>query len=165
MIMKKNINYITSSGVNLRRTFALVGTVSADSNGIITSLNPKTTFRAVDYNDFQTLNNNALLDSDKKTITSWGFPSTNNKTFTLGSSGATYTAPDDGWFCVSLDTKGSGCYGAFYRNNILIHHQETDKQNQTFCIFAPFAKGDILKISYANISLQSFRFYYTKGVI
>lgn len=161
---EKNINYITTSGVNSKRLFALVGTVSADSNRLITSLNPKTSFRAVDYNDFDTLNKNALLDSDKSTITTWGFPSTKYTNFTLGSSGATYTAPADGWFCVHLtSTVNGGAYAGFFRNNVLIDHTQTQLTNQGLCLESPYSKGDVLKISYENAKTNTFRFYYAKG--
>ena len=64
---------------------AMFATVSTDSTGRITSFNPKTTFQAVDRND-----------------TEWAStaskPSDRYVGLTLQASGASYTAPANGWF-------------------------------------------------------------------
>ena len=162
---EKNINYITSSGVNSKRTLALVGTVSADSNGLITSLNPKTSFRAVDYNDFDTLNKNALLDSDKSEITSWGFPSNIYKDFTLGASGATYTAPADGWLYFSKYSNAAAQYIniGWSSSNLQINNYAA-ASGQQLKLLAPFRKGEQMRTDYnAGGNTSSLRFFYAKG--
>ena len=70
------------------------------SNSSIHTFEPKQTFRAVDYNEYDTLKQNALLTSDKTEITNWGTPDYSS---VISGVGNNYTAPKDGIYWFSLD--------------------------------------------------------------
>lgn len=98
----------------------MFGGTFSTANGKIYNFKPKKAFRAVDYSDFEklsdnfnVLNSNALLDSDKAEITSWGFPANGYTTLTLGASGAQYTAPADGWYIFAKAESGNNQYVQF----------------------------------------------------
>lgn len=58
-----NYNYNGSVSTENRRNFAIIGTVSTDSTGRITSFNPKQTFQAVDRNEAD-----YIVDSGSSTV-------------------------------------------------------------------------------------------------
>lgn len=121
-------------------------------NGKITSFAPKLPFRALDY-------------SDKTKITNWSFPSDKYIDLTLGASGATYTAPADGWISFR-------CWTTAVNSEIRIFTEEIDVTNRANisdsyqAIYAPVRKGKNFLIFYENKnnskpSIQ--RFYYAVG--
>lgn len=69
-----------------------VGTIDMNA-GVISKFQPKTTFRAVDYND-------AVKYSDKVEVVGWFIPNRVNAVSV--STGASYTAPSNGWLYVNI---------------------------------------------------------------
>lgn len=91
-------------------------------------------------------------------------PSEKYTTLSLGASGNTYTAPADGWYCISKECTGSGQY--LTMTNITAGVGFTNSQGSGGFIhgFVPVRKGDTLKITYtANGTLSFFRFTYAEG--
>lgn len=143
-----NLN-ISSTGTNIGR--AIVGTWSANSSGVITSLSPKLPFRAVDY-------------SDKPEISSWGMPSDRYIDLTLGASGSSYTAPANGWYTISKQGT-SGQFAAFENTTAGGVTWITTLSSATDCrISCPAKKGDNVRLWYgATGATHFFRFVYAEG--
>lgn len=147
-----NLN-ISSTGVNTGR--AIVGTWSA-TNGVIASFTPKTTFHALDYND-------------SSTISGWSMPSSRYIGLTLGASGATYTAPANGWFGIRAVATSTTNIGRLeFRNNTVSLdcygiQVVSSTANTTMRAFVPVKKGDVVSLWYANVSSSIFGFIYAEG--
>lgn len=163
----KTVTYITSGGiyVSSQRVFDFeknayvengslvyqteLTKVTTDSNGKITLFRPKLSYRAVDY-------------SDSSWLSGLGMPSSRYIDLTLGASGASYTAPANGWIFLRFDV-GSGTSFITIVNNGLIADQSICEQahpaiNKLFIV----PKGEY-KLYYANITPVIFRFVYAGG--
>lgn len=144
---------------------AVYGAIKEDDGKTITHLTPYQAFRAVDYNEFSALSNNALQNSDKTTITTWGFPSSKYTDLTWGATDSTYTAPANGWYyacknsgyadrAVSLQNLSNGMWSRTF---------SASGQNFLTAI-VPVKKGDIVKLTYnATGENVAFRFIYAEG--
>lgn len=126
------------------------------TNGKVDWFTSKTPFHALDYND-------------KSTISSWGMPSTKTIDLTLGASGATYTAPANGWFLLiqRINAVGlgvvlqiSGRTGQQIRNNC-------SQANQICAVTLPVLKGEAVGAWYGTLSSttsnNAFKFIYAEG--
>lgn len=93
---------------------------------------------------------------------------------TIGASGATYTAPADGYFTISKLTNGenqnvtlinTGKDGSFTEWGTHIINRCVNPINRgSVCTFIPASKGDIVKVTYsADGTLEGFRFIYAQG--
>ena len=131
---------------------AIVGTWSADSNGKVTAINPKTAFHSLDY-------------CDSPTRSGWALPSNTYDTLTLGASGTTYTAPANGWFAVSKVSGGAGKYLSFSNTTCGFTIQTHAYGSSDYlAIYIPAKKGDVVEITYsATGTTNSFRFVYAQG--
>ena len=169
-----SVSYLTKENIWRAHTgsdyynmlWMLIGSFQTDASGVISNFQPKQPFRAVDYNDFNVLNKNALLDSDQATITGWAFPSNTYKDFTLGASGATYTAPADGWLYFSKYSNAAAQYIniGWSSSNLQINNYAA-ASGQQLKILAPFKKGEKMRADYnAGGDTNSLRFFYAKGV-
>lgn len=118
-------------------------------NGI-SNFTPKTAFHALDYND-------------SSTISGWAMPSSRYINLTLGASGASYTAPANGWIGVSASANQNGWISILENNfNVANHQRASWVDNITALV--PIAKGYTWSLSYGAIaSWNYFRFYYTEG--
>lgn len=120
------------------------------SNGRITSLTPKTTFHALDYND-------------KSTISGWSMPSDKYIDLTLGASDTRYTAPANGFFFAEKVTQEAGQFFIFNTANM--------EQGSIAVVagnwvggFVPVKKGMNCTILYtASGATRYFRFIYAEG--
>jgi hypothetical protein len=132
------------------------GTISTNSNGVITSLTPKTAFHAVDYND-------------SSTISGWSMPSSRYIDLTLGASGATYTAPANGYISMVMGGTVSGNMGYFsqlYDNGVEIRRfgdQSTSGAYHVFTLNFEIGKGQAFNLSYYGTTPNFFRFIYAEG--
>ena len=160
-------NFYTSDGesnFSLARIVPIADYTS--SNLQIKTLTPKQPFRAVDWNDYNTLNNNALLDSDKSTISGWGMPSNKSINLTLGASGTKYTAPANGWYVVDKQTTGTQyLYCINNSKGYGVEHQ-SPYSGAPIIILMPVLKGDVIQIGYnAGGNTRLFKFYYAQGEV
>ena len=134
--------------------YVRVGLMSSDANRV-TALKPRRTFKALDYNE-------------KEEITTWAFPSGKYKDLTLGASGATYTAPADGWYCLYMGANAAAQYAAFRYStgsyNSLYHREYAPASGNAVEAIFPAAKGGTVQIAYTlGGTVSYFRFVYAKG--
>lgn len=104
---------------------------------------------------------NAKVDLDS----SWGFPSASYDDLTLGASGAEYTAPENGWFCLSKNSSNSqqGIEIINISAGNLSSAGISSGSGQTLKVFMPVKKGDKVAVGYnANGSTKMFRFVYAQ---
>ena len=128
------------------------------------------TFRAVDFDDFSalsdnfdTLNKNALLDSDKAEIAGWGMPSGSYVNLTLGESGASYSAPANGWVQLTKVSGVAKAYIVIYGGGISIG-QEATSNVTGLQIYKPVKKGETFYVNYsATGETTTFKFVYAQG--
>lgn len=124
--------------------------------GILTSLKPKETFRALDYND-------------KYIISGFNMPSNKHIDLTLGASKSRYVAPANGWFYV---TKTTGVSTHTYldlvneTSTLAWRSNSSGSVSTVSAIYIPVKKGDTVRCSY-NLTGETtgFRFIYAEGEI
>lgn len=131
-------NYVYDN--NLRTSYInQAAYLVAKTSGEITSLTPKTVFRALDYND-------------KSTISGWGMASKNTIQLTVGSSGRAYNAPANGYFIFKF--KGSLTYMRIWNDTLSygsIVFGVTVPQVDGYCsAFLPVAKDQKVYVYYNN---------------
>lgn len=143
-------NYNKLNGV-ISEGRCIVAQITNTSGGVITNLTPKTVFRAVGYNDTEYIAHQAM-------------PSDRYVNLTLGASGATYTAPTDGYYQWSGVTTDSNGYFRLYNTDSSIGI-ETYNNNNGFGItgFLPVRKGNTVGCSYERVNITQFRFVYANG--
>lgn len=124
-------------------------TVDTDNSYRITKFrNPKTVFRALDYND-------------SSTISGWSMPSSRYIDLTLGASGATYTAPANGWLDVILSQSSSNFLQIYNGGFSLIRGGWSGGLTT---LLAPIKKGETFTIEYDTYTqVFNCRFVYVEG--
>lgn len=127
------------------------GTVKRNSNGVITSLDIKQPFRAVDYND-------------KTIMSGWAMPSSKYVDLTLGASDSNYTAPANGWVAFSRTSSASGQYITLNSSGLL-SKMSSSASSHTLNIYLPVKKGATYKVSYNTPTAVYFRFILAEGEI
>lgn len=142
--------YFNNSSTWEKCQVSLCGNVTYNSSLAITSFQPKLPFRAVDYND-------------KPEISGWGMPSNRYIDLTLGASGATYTAPANGYAYLSRTATATGQYIAL-SSTIAIKTIATAK-SQSLEVFIPVKKGNSFTVNYTAATLGTFRFVYAEGEV
>lgn len=147
-IYDKQNNYIYREDGQFK-VGCIIAKASADTKGI-TSFHPKQPFRAVDYSDASGL----------------GMPSSKYINLTLGSSGATYTAPANGYFY--MRGKSSGTNQQIYMNNTNTTLETLNKNplSSSYCYcHIPARRGDVVQVSYTITADLSFKFIYAEGEV
>lgn len=111
-----------------------------------------------------------LTETGKNEITSYAFPSSRYDELELMPSGQNYTAPTDGWYCISklIGSVSAVKYIDLYNtsNGIISTLPLTGGgTGNALRGFLPVMKGEIVKVSYnINGNTEYFRFYYAEGV-
>ena len=109
-----------------------------------------------------------LSTTGKSTISALGFPSNRNTILTLGNSGATYTAPANGWIQVNTWTTTAGL-SYLHINNVTSRLGELIVPNQDsgyqYKGYVPCSKGDNVLVYYDNLDLNKTQllFIYAQG--
>lgn len=132
----------------------ICGVLSVTNGGPFGSFTQKTVFYALDKNDREFIANCAM-------------PSAHAMGLTLGSSGAGYTAPADGYFFLSK-TAGTAYTKIDMTNRTAQFSSQARAGSSTgdwiYC-WIPASKGDSVKIEYTVTgSTNAFRFVYANGV-
>lgn len=115
----------------------------------VTSLTPKTTFHAVDYND-------------SSWLSGLGMSSNRYINLTLGASGSEYTAPANGWFYFEGGSTSGNKYAAL-RGKVLSVAGITIPGISDVALILPVKKGDVMKHMYSTNTSHTFRFVYAEG--
>lgn len=99
----------------------------------------------------------------KETVASWAMPSNTYDDLTLGASGATYTAPANGWFSFSRRATSSASCGLFNQTKSIGCYYVIER-SLDMRAFVPVEKGDVVMVEYwRGDSTNYFRFIYAKG--
>lgn len=145
------------TGTTWTKTSGAESFVISFSSGKVDSISSKTAFRALDYND-------------KGTIAGFSMPSNKYIDLTFGASGATYTAPANGWFYFAKLSNASNQYMTMYVNNtdppIFATTITQPIDGGQARLFLPVKKGDIVGVSY-NLAGETrrFCFVYAEGEV
>ena len=150
-------NYVYRTDTGARYYDRVIcGNISVSSSKV-TSLNVKTAFHALDYND-------------SSTISGWSMPSDRYINLTLLASGSQYTAPANGWFNCQVRLASSG-QGVVLQNTTTgtITRVHAASSNQLVSTFILARKGDIIIYQYGTEATtspsNSLRFYYAEGEV
>lgn len=112
-----------------------------------------------------------ITNTAKIAIAHNAMPSNTYTDLTLSASGATYTAPADGWLCLAKGTTSYDQYVQFnategdldFRSNLLVG-AETHSNGNIAYVYMPMAKGQSTKVHYsAGGAVFAFRFIYAVG--
>jgi len=123
----------------------------ASFNSKITSLTTKTPFHALDYND-------------SSTISGWGMPSSRYIDLTLGASGATYTAPANGWVYLNKNGNPNQFLNLVNVTKDYAVNDITSASAFGLLIIMPINKEDVFRIDYnLDGATNTFRFIYAEG--
>lgn len=122
------------------------------TSGVVKSFTPKTTFRALDYNDSEYIANCAM-------------PSKKNISLTVGASGTQYTAPADGYFLVRATAPAAGKYLELICSGSLDSLVHSGGSNIDLSIFVPVSKGFTVTLYYTTNTPSLMRFIYDNGSI
>ena len=149
------INNINKNSTGIKQSSVIIEENGYRTNGTTTLFTPKTTFHALDYND-------------KSTISGWSMPSNKYIDLTLGASGATYTAPANGWVILSGAITNRQ-HITLSRKSIKLWLDITDRKvgivsdaaTNVACI--PVKKGDSFSALYTATSTLILRFIYAEG--
>lgn len=102
-------------------------------------------------------------DNGKILMSSMGMPSETYIDLTLGASGASYTAPANGWFTVSKKTNGTNQY-LLLKGSLIGSELKAPNSGTGLTVFLPVQKGDSVRVSYnAGGNTDYFRFIYAVG--
>jgi len=110
----------------------------------------------------------ALSYSDSEEIAGFFMPGDNSTNLTLGATGASYTAIENGWVCVQKRASATGQYLTIYYdkyNGLGSLTNSASISNQALRVFLPIRKGDSFRVVYtAGGETQQFKFIYAEGV-
>ena len=105
----------------------------------------------------------SLIPDNSSLISGYAMPSGKYISLTLGSSGATYTAPANGWFFINI-AGGSSQYARFQNSENGMAYQYGNNNTNTCSGCIEVKKGDVISVQYnATNSTVTFRFIYAVG--
>lgn len=111
----------------------------------------------------------ANIDADnftatgKSTLASYAMPSSKYIDLTLGASGATYTAPANGWYVLNKTSTGSNQRLAMLSGGCIVS-VFSSASSQPLALMIPCTKGTKIEARYTVAgTTNEFRFYYAEG--
>lgn len=145
----KNMNCRTSDGV--QREYAVCGTFTQTNSGI-TNFTVKTVFHALDYNDTEYIPHQAM-------------PSGRGIDLTLGASGASYTAPADGYIYLNKTASAVNQIITIINDDNGMRVSDTSvTASGWIATYLPVSKGQSIRITYtAGGTTNTFQFIYANG--
>lgn len=90
-------------------------------------------------------------------------PSSVNEAVTIGSSGADYTAPSNGWVHAQGTQTSSGGWIALVSSSGIISRAQTSYNNSIHNVYIPVKKGDTFQLHWTNVGSRSLTFIYAEG--
>lgn len=90
-------------------------------------------------------------------------PSSVSEAVTIGSSGADYTAPSNGWVYAQGTQTSSGGWIALVSSSGIISRAQTSYNNSIHNIYIPVQKGDTFQLHWTNVGSKSLTFVYAEG--
>ena len=127
----------------------VVGSHSLKS-GVFGYFYPKKPFQAVDRND-------------SSWLSSLGMPSDKYINLTLGASGATYTAPVNGWVHFSGRATANTQFANIGMPNMLYVQNYSSGSNDMMNLIYPILKGKSFQVNYNIGGDKTLKFYYAEG--
>ena len=123
-------------------------------NGTVTKFNPRTTFKALDYND-------------KIEISGWSMPSDKYIDLTFGASGSGYIAPANGWVFVRTKAATNSTFLQLnIPTNALQFYHNLYSVGARASGILPVQKGQIFSFGYGTgDTVEFFRFIYAQGEV
>ena len=109
---------------------------------------------------------NNVIPDNSSLIASYAMPSSRYIDLTLGASGATYTAPANGWFQLTKRTASTNQWVSLWNTTVGGFGMRTspNESGANVGCFVPVKKGDVCTITYnATGELDRFRFLYAEG--
>ena len=104
-----------------------------------------------------------LIPNNSENIAHYAFPADKNVSLTLGASGASYTAPANGWICLSKKSTGANQYLQLYNSSISVQTRSHASANNVIA-YLPLRKGDQFWVTYdLGGDTSYFRFTYAQG--
>lgn len=132
-----------------KRTSCVLG-ITKETSGKIDSFSRKQVFRAVDYNDTEYIAHQAM-------------PTSRYIDLTLGATGATYTAPADGYITLIKASNNVQQYIEISTGQVFAN-MNAHFSGQLLYATIPVSKGAIVNVNYnAGGSTNRFRFTYANG--
>ena len=132
-----------------------VGDISDTDFGIVTD---------EDYADNDLSN---LSANGKEVVSNLPMPSSSAEALTVGTSGTSYTATANGWFCFSSTTASASrshlsiaLNGVTQHLGMVVAEYTGSAGNKVFC---PVAKGDSVTVYYSNTNSVEGYFIYAEG--
>lgn len=91
-------------------------------------------------------------------------PSSVSEAITIGSSGANYTAPSNGWVHAQGQQSSTGGWMALVNTTSgIISRAQTSYNNSIHNVYIPVQKGDTFQLHWTNVGGMSLTFVYSEG--
>lgn len=134
--------------------------ISVDIDEVMTDVNNLESNKA--NKDFSN-----VTDSAKVIMAKASMPSTRYIDLTVGGSDSTYTAPADGYFCITgSPSSAQACELSLINRTANIISTAQNTIGWALRIFIPCSKNDIVALNYSSIfNVASFRFIYAQGAV
>lgn len=103
-----------------------------------------------------------LTSTGKVNSATFPMPSSSYTDLTLGATGATYTATDNGYFFLEGTVIYGNGYTSIFANNMVVGGQNATATGYVWMIM-PVKKGDVAQVDYNSFNLLYFRFIKSQG--
>ena len=105
-----------------------------------------------------------ISETGKEYITTIGYPSSTSTSLTVGSSGASYTAPADGWVNFGKSAGGTGAlYVYISSNGVAVQGRTYGSSTGYPQVLLPVCEGNTFTINYSCTGSGSLNFFYAEG--
>jgi hypothetical protein len=148
----ENVTYVNNGAQSSTPNWEKVnyinfGKASGINSQEIKIFTPRTAFHALDYND-------------SSTISGWSMPSSRYENLTLGASGATYTAPANGYFILTMSGATNGVHLSRLDGFGISYNPRGDG---FWSGILPARKSDTIVCYYGIGTSMGFKFIYAEG--
>ena len=157
--------FLTTDGTDA--SWATVGALpsqTGQSGKFLTTDGTDASWGSPDLSGKADVNLSNVNNTGKSLGAGWAMPSDTYDDLTFGASGATYTAPANGWFTIDKATTGAQYLALINTNNKIKTESRATNSGQTLRLFLPVKKNDVVECLYSAAgTLNCFRFVYAVG--